>query len=94
MNPELEKIFDEWEKEELEYQEYLKSEMNESKQIQQTFQKIKDEEVLNIGILYMYFNLMVYCMRFIVFYIEDREIKKRKFRNKIEKPNYSIHELD
>ncbi len=94
MNQELEDLFQEWEKEELEYQEYLNSQIQESKQIQETFQKIKEMEIYNICSFAIYLNLIAYCIRFIVLYLEEQQIKNKKLKLKIEKPNYSIYELD
>ena len=94
MNQELEDLFQEWEKEELEYQEYLNSQIQESKQIQETFQKIKEMEIYNICSFANYLNLIAYCIRFIVLYLEEQQIKNKKLKLKIEKPNYSVYELD
>ena len=105
MNQELEQLFLEWEQEELEYQNYLKSQLKESRKIQNFFkiEKEKDieQEAFNMASLYLYLNLMVFCMRFIVDYVQEN-IHKHKYKYKqqykqqykIEKPNYSIHELD
>ena len=95
MNQELEQLFEEWEQEEIEYQNYLKSQLKESRKIQKFFkiEKEKDikQEAFNMAALYLYLNMMVFCMRFIVDYVREN-IHKKQY--KIEKPNYSIHELD
>ena len=94
MDPELEELFLDWEKEEREYQSYLKSELEESMRIQKTYNSYKNSETFLISFIYIYFNLMVYCMRFIVEYVEKIERNKRRFQHKIEKPNYLVEELD
>ena len=94
MDPELEELFQDWEKEEREYQSYLKTELEESMRIQKTYNSYKNSETFYISFIYIYFNLMVYCMRFIVEYVEKMERNKRKFQHKIEKQIYSVEELD
>ena len=94
MDPELEKLYQEWEQEEIEYQEYLNLEIQESKKVQENFQQIRDIELYNLCTLSIYLNLVMYCMKFIVLYVNNIEINKRKMRYKIEKVNYSVHELD
>lgn len=94
MDLELEELFQDWEKEEKEYQSYLKSELEESMRIQKAYKSYKNSETFYISFIYIYFNLMVYCIRFIVDYVNNMERNKRIFRHKIEKPNYSIDELD
>jgi hypothetical protein len=98
MNQELDQLFKEWEQEEIEYQNYLKSQLKESKKIHK-FLKIEKEkdieqEAFNMASLYLYLNLMVFCMRFIVDYVQENIHKYKHKQYKIEKPNYSIHELD
>ena len=94
MDPELEELFQDWEKEEKEYQIYLKSELEESMRIQKAYNSYKNSETFYISFIYIYFNLMVYCMKFIVDYVEKMERNKRRFQHKIEKPIYSVEELD
>lgn len=94
MDPELEELFLDWEREEQEYQSYLKSELEESMRIQKDYNNYKNLETFYISFIYIYFNLMVYCMRFIVDYVEKMERNKRRFQHKIEKPNYLVEELD
>ena len=98
MNQELEQLFKEWEQEEIEYQNYLKSQLKESRKIQQSFKIVKekdiDQEAFNMAALYLYLNMMVFCMRFIVDYVQENIHKYKHKQYKIEKPNYSIHELD
>ena len=93
MDPELEKLYQEWEQEEIEYQEYLNLEIQESKKVQKNFQQIRDIELYNLCTLSIYLNLVMYCMKFIVLYVSHIEINKKN-KNKIEKVNYSVHELD
>jgi hypothetical protein len=97
MNPELEELFLEWEQEELEYQDYFKYQLHKSRKIQKSFNIAKEQEEFNMWAVYLYLNLMVFCMRFIVDYVQEnihKHKKQYKQRYKIEKPNYSIHELD
>jgi hypothetical protein len=94
MNSELEELFLEWEKEEIEYQEYLKVELEKSKKIHYDITNYKTVEAFNIFFIYLYFNIMVYCMRFIIEYVERMNQNKRRFRHKIEKPIYFVDELD
>ena len=94
MDPELEELFQDWEREEQEYQSYLKSELEESMRRQKAYNNYKNLETFYISFIYIYFNLMVYCMRYIIEYINKMEINKRRFQHKIEKPIYSVEELD
>ncbi len=94
MNSELEELFLEWEKEEMEYQEYLKVELEKSKKIHYDITNYKEIEAFNIFFIYLYFNIMVYCMRFIIEYVERMNQNKRRFIHKIEKPIYFVDELD
>lgn len=94
MNSELEELFLEWEKEEIEYQEYLKAELENSKKIHFDITNHKAIEAFNIFFIYLYFNIMVYCMRFIIEYVEKINQNKKRFRYKIEKPTYFVDELD
>ena len=94
MDTELEKLYLEWEQEEIEYQNYLNSQIQESRKVQQTFQELRDMEEFNIWFLSLYLHILLYCMKFIVLYVNDNELKKRKMRYKIEKTNYSVLELD
>jgi hypothetical protein len=94
MDTELEKLYLEWEQEEIEYQNYLNSQIHESKKVQQTLQELKDMEEFNLWFLGLYLHILMFCMKFIVLYVNDNESKKRKIRYKIEKTNYSVLELD
>ena len=94
MNSELEELFLEWEKEEIEYQEYLKSELEKSRKIHFNMTNYKEIEAYNIFLVYLYFNILVYCMRFMIDYVEKMNLNKKRFRYKIENPNYSVDELD
>ena len=94
MNSELEELFLEWEKEEIEYQEYLKSELEKSRKIHFNMTNYKEIEAYNIFFVYLYFNILVYCMRFMIDYVEKMNLNKKRFRYKIENTNYSVDELD
>jgi hypothetical protein len=71
MNPELEELFNEWEKEELEELEY-----HETTKIYNSV--VSDQEAFNIGALCVYLNLMTFCMRFIVDYVHQYNMNKYK----------------
>ncbi len=94
MNSELEELFLEWEKEEIDYQEYLKSELDKSRKIHFNMTNYKEIEAYNIFFVYLYFNILVYCMRFMIDYVEKMNLNKKRFRYKIENHNYSVDELD
>ena len=74
MNSELEELFLEWEKEEIEYQEYLKSELDKSRKIHFNMTNYKEIEAYNIFFVYLYFNILVYCMRFMIDYVEKMNL--------------------
>ena len=93
MDPELEKLYQEWEQEEIEYQEYLNLQIQESKKVQENFQQMRDIELYNLCTFSIYLNLVMYCMKYIVLYVNHIEINKKN-KNKIEKINYLVHELD
>ena len=115
MNPELENLFQEWEEEEKEYLQYLKTEIDESikyKQIikHESLNLESTQEIFNIYFCQLYLNIIIYCMKFIVYYVNNlmnNKIDKNKaYKTKIDKnkvnnittntykPNYFIDELD
>ena len=115
MNPELENLFQEWEEEEKEYLQYLKTEIDESIKHEsiikhESLNLESTQEVFNIYFCQLYLNIIIYCMKFIVYYvnnlmnnkIDKTKIDKNKvYKNKVNnittntyKPNYFIDELD
>ena len=115
MNPELENLFQEWEEEEKEYLQYLKTEIDESIKHEslikyESLNLESTQEVFNIYFCQLYLNIIIYCMKFIVYYVnnlmnnkidKNKAYKTKIYKNKVNnittntyKPNYFIDELD
>ena len=84
MDPELEQIFQEWEIIENEHQIYLKEQTKE-------LDSNREKDLNNLFFVYLYLNMMIYCIKFIVLFC-NQQIKLKN--NKIDKCNYSVFELD
>ena len=99
MNPELENLFQEWEEEEKEYLQYLKTEIDESIKHEsikheslikyESLNLESTQEVFNIYFCQLYLNIIIYCMKFIVYYVNNlmnNKIDKNKaYKTKIDK---------
>ena len=84
MDPELEQIFQEWEIIENEHQIYLKEQTKE-------LDSNREKDLNNLFCVYLYLNMMIICIKFIVLFC-NQQIKLKN--NKIDKCNYSVFELD
>lgn len=84
MDPELEQIFQEWEIIENEHQIYLNEQAKE-------LESNREKDLNNLFFVYLYLNMMIYCIKFIVLFC-NQQIKLKN--NKIDKCNYSVFELD